>query len=279
MEDYSYRTKKVKVAGRKIQTYSFGDGPKTILALPSFPHSGSYFRWSLDNDKQLRKFNVITCDFPGWIGESENYKKGEKFKMEDFIEIVKEVVGKYHVGKFSILGYCFGGMIGVKVAADLPEKVDKIVLVSAVVNGPKLKEYYLTTPMRYLRFLPKKVVAKTYLYWGFRQYGAIFKKEGFDLELFGKYKKKLKGVSSKVLIDSILALFDLDFSEYLDRIKDKEILVVNSVDETEAFEDQADLIRERLNNKKNLSLKGGHGDFILKPNEKVFEKILDFLAQ
>ena len=46
----------------------------------------------------------------------------------------------------------------------------------------------------------------------------------------------------------------------------------------ELFKKEAKQIRLKLNNEENLYLKGSHDDFMLKPNDGVIEKILDFFA-
>ncbi|OGM04285.1 hypothetical protein A2715_03440 [Candidatus Woesebacteria bacterium RIFCSPHIGHO2_01_FULL_39_32] len=63
----------------------------------------------------------------------------------------------------------------------------------------------------------------------------------------------------------------------LDSIKEKEVLIANSVNKLELFKREAKQMRLKLKNDKTLYLKGSHDDFMLKPNDSVIGKILDFL--
>ncbi|OGM04284.1 hypothetical protein A2715_03445 [Candidatus Woesebacteria bacterium RIFCSPHIGHO2_01_FULL_39_32] len=127
----------IRYLDKNLQTYVFGNGSIYVLALPSFPHSGIYFWW-LFSHQNLDKYKIISFDLPGWIGESDDYKKDEKYSIEDSVELAKTVINHYTNGPVNIFGYSFGAPIALKIAADWPKRILRLVFVSPVIHGNKL---------------------------------------------------------------------------------------------------------------------------------------------
>ncbi len=73
-------------------------------------------------------------------------------------------------------------------------------------------------------------------------------------------------------------LFHTDWYNELDILEGKDILIVNSKDETKMFRRRAELLRRRFSDGKSLFYPGGHGDFILRPKAEVVREVVRFLT-
>ncbi len=278
MEDFDYQHKKVEILGKKIETYTFGKGERVVVAFPGFPHSGLSFRW-LFSKHDLAKIKVITFDMPGWIGESEDYKKGEMFSLDFACDMAKYLLDLHRVDKFSVMGYSFGGAIALKVAADWRENIEKIILVSAVVAPLRFAGL---SPIRdvnflkswHLRWLMRRIVLKD-----FRKWKEDLQSQGLPKRFLDKYEKLIENADDRIMMESIYTLFHTDLSGYLDRIKNIKAMIVNSKEEDELFKEQAEIIRRTLIGENSLVVHGAHVDFLLKPNHDVINKIVDFLSE
>ena len=244
--DFSYKEEKIKVRDKLIQTYSFGKGDKYILALPSFPHLGIYYRW-LFSHFDLRDFTFIVFDTPGWIGNSDDYGKDEKFYIQDVVDISKEVVNHYTTGELRILGYSFGVLIAILLAAEWKDRIHSVVFVSGVVATNKLgmtNKYVFQTSIAktfHLGGIVKKKIINE-----FNHYAKVLSSVGLNKDFINKYKEMIKQSDERILLDSIYEIFHSDWSKYLDKIKDKQVLLVNSLDEHKTFSHQAKLMRKIL---------------------------------
>jgi len=93
-----------------------------------------------------------------------------------------------------------------------------------------------------------------------------------------KYKDMLRYFNASVVLDSAYQLFTNDYTGELMKIKDKNFMVINSVDEKKMFRLQVEYIRRILHNEKSIYLKGTHDDMFMKPDSEVVNKVLSFLS-
>lgn len=269
--------KKIFVRNKWIQTYRFGEGERTVLVLPSFPHSGLYFAW-LFAKHDLSKLRVIAFDLPGWVGESDDYKKDEKYNIEDVLEIAHAVVNHFRPNDLRILGYSFGASIGLRLACELGKIVKKLILVSALVFGDTLHNNEFYPVVKRLKRFSLGFLIKYHVESVFRKYKTILQKEGLNGEFLENYKKLIGKSDSRILLESIYSVFFTDMSSYLRELRGVKIMVVNSTDENKMFREQAKMIRLKLNNEESIHIHGGHSDFVLKPNDEVINHIIHFLS-
>ena len=86
----NFRT--ILVDGKKVQTYSVGEGKKVIFSFPAYPHSGLiYMLFMLKYD--LSKVKLITFDLPGWVGTTERFSEDGSFDVDILIKIAKAISG------------------------------------------------------------------------------------------------------------------------------------------------------------------------------------------
>ena len=102
--------------------------------------------------------------------------------------------------------------------------------------------------------------------------------EGFPQALLAIYEGMMNMANSKVLLDSIYSLFHLNWSIYLDSLSKKNLLIINSRQETKMFRHQAELLRRRFSDGKSAFYPGDHGDFILNPKSDVVKEVVRFLT-
>ncbi len=276
INSFEHQRKGIYYKGKYIQTYSFGEGDNIVLALPSFPQSGIYYLWLLDKIK-FTNLKFITFDLPGWSGYSEDFLEYKSFHLDIYIDIAKEVLNAYKIKEFSILGYSFGGAIGIELASELKHRVKSIVLVSTIINGKKIslrnRTKFLITIAYYLGLHYK---IKSYILNVFND----IKKNHDPLMpniLLNNYSDMLNNIDEKIISKSAYDLFHSDWTKYLLNIQDKKIMILNSIDEKLLFKSQAKYIRKILKNEKTIYLHGTHDDFILKPNSKVIQEVIEFL--
>ena len=247
------------------------------MAFPGFPHSGISYRW-LFSEHDLEKIKVITFDLPGWIGESEGYRRSEVYSFDLEVDISKYILDYYRVNSYSLIGYSFGGAIALKAASEAPKKVNKIVLVSTVVNPLKTPNFY---PIRNVNFITSwhlRFLLRRMVYRDFRKWKKGLIEDGLGPIFVEKYEELLRNADDRIMMESIYRLFHTDLSPYLDRLNGKKVMVINSQDEENIFKEQAEIIRRKLVGENSLVIRGTHVDFLLKPNHDVVDKIVDFLS-
>lgn len=274
---FEYFTKTITYRGRCIETYAIGSGDKTVISFPSYPHSGLSYLWFL-NHYSLEKVRFISFDLPGWIGESENIFKDRVFDIEEFIKIAKEVLRAHDVTKFNILGYSFGAALAIKLVDEMPERIDKVVLVSPVINGhaSRFSKEVIEVNLAKLFHLPIALAMHVKNRWRFL--APLLLKENCPANFIAIYGQMVDRVDPDVLLESIYTLFHLDWCRYLECLNNKKCMVVNSRQETRLFRKQAEILRRKLDNKNSLYLTGQHEDFLLNPKSEVVKKVVQFLT-
>ncbi len=276
----SIQTVKLNIGGRDIQTYKIGNGPRKVLMLPPFPASGIYFLW-LFLEQDISDFTFYTVDLPGWVGDSDKYKRGEEFNLDDYSKIAQGFADYYDLSAYSLLGFSFGATLAIKLAADNLDKIQSLILVSPVVSG---KTISITDPLKFL----VKAAYKLRAYWLFKKvlelifvyyHWYVKKHSQLTPEIYNKFIKLEKNMQAGILVKSASELFSADWSFNLNALKELSALIISSRDENYLFRKQADLVRTYLRHERTLYFRGWHQDFLLKPDLKLVGEILEFLRE
>lgn len=273
---FEYFSKTIRYKDRYIETYEIGKGDKTVLSFPSFPHSGISYLWFL-NHYSLDKVRFITFDLPGWIGDSENIFKGKQFDIEEYIKISKDVLMSYNVTKFSLLGYSFGTALAVRLTSEMPERVKKVVLVSPVIDGTCIQNTKEVLLVNFVKRFNLDGALRYHVLKQWHYYSPLLLSEGCPPNFVHLYSSLISQLDPKTLLESIYALFHLDWSKDLDCLIDKKCLIVSSKKETKLFRKQAEILRRKLNNLNSLYLHGQHADFLLNPQSDTVKEVVKFL--
>ncbi len=261
---------------KEIKTYVFGEGKKTVFLFPPFPHSGLLYMlfYALCPKYDIR---YVTLDLPGWIGDSDNVYGGS-FNYGRMLEVIQTVIDYYSNGNFSVLGFSFGTSLAVQVPKLYKDRVKNIVLVSPVVNGKLIHSYSQAGLLDFLRKRNLYDATKYYIGLKLNKYTKVFIDSGFPDEFIDLYSSMVGNMNFRIVMDSLYRLFHADFTEDLKRLDNYNTLIVNSLNETHIFIEQADYIRNILKNEHSSYLVGSHENFLLYPDKKRLEAILDFLS-
>jgi pimeloyl-ACP methyl ester carboxylesterase len=83
-------------------------------------------------------FHVIAPDLPGF-GESEKPSPARyRYSLDAFAESLVDLVAALDLGRVSVCGHGLGGAVALTMAADHPDVVDRLVLVSPLVYAPRV---------------------------------------------------------------------------------------------------------------------------------------------
>jgi len=123
--DWREQQRWVTVDGRQVNVIELGSGPPIV-----FIHglSGSWQNWLEQLPVFAREHRVITFDLPGF-GASE--MPARKITISGYGRFVAALLDELEVGSAAIVGNSMGGFIGTELAIRFPERVERLVLVSA----------------------------------------------------------------------------------------------------------------------------------------------------
>lgn len=146
----------VNIDGLNVNYECAGEGEAVVLL---HGWGGQIASFKPVFDFLSRNFKVYAIDFPGF-GQSELPK--EVWGVRDYAEMVNNLFETLKVEKATLIGHSFGGRVSIILAAEHPEKVNKVVLVDSagLVTKKSLKYYYKVYTFKllkkmYLFFTPK----------------------------------------------------------------------------------------------------------------------------
>ena len=123
--DWREHQRWVTVGGRRVNVIDLGSGPPVV-----FIHglSGSWQNWLEQLPVFAREHRVIAFDLPGF-GSSE--MPADKITISGYGRFVDALLDELGIAGAAIVGNSMGGFIGIEVAIQFPERVERLVLVSA----------------------------------------------------------------------------------------------------------------------------------------------------
>jgi pimeloyl-ACP methyl ester carboxylesterase len=115
----------VTVEGRRVNVIELGDGSPLV-----FVHglSGSWQNWLEQLPVFAQRHRVIAVDVPGF-GHSE--MPAEKITIPGYARTLDALCGELGVDAAAFIGNSMGGFIGAELAISFPQRVERLVLVSA----------------------------------------------------------------------------------------------------------------------------------------------------
>jgi 2-hydroxy-6-oxo-octa-2,4-dienoate hydrolase len=119
----------VDAGGIKTNYLEAGAGPPVVLVHGSGPGVTAYANWRLTIPGLAPHFHVLAPDMAGF-GLSD--KPGGVADMAAWVDQLIGFLDALGVGRASVVGNSFGGGIGIKLAADHPDRVDRLVLMGSV---------------------------------------------------------------------------------------------------------------------------------------------------
>jgi pimeloyl-ACP methyl ester carboxylesterase len=115
----------VTIDGRRVNVIELGAGPPVV-----FIHglSGSWQNWLEQLPVFARDHRVVAFDLPGF-GASQMPR--EKITIRGYGHFVDALLDELGVSSAAVVGNSMGGFIGIELAIRFPERVERLVLVSA----------------------------------------------------------------------------------------------------------------------------------------------------
>jgi pimeloyl-ACP methyl ester carboxylesterase len=120
----------VDVAGVRIAWDSFGRGESAVLVIPTWNFVDSRVSASLIRDLSPM-FRVVTFD-PRGAGRSDRPRSG--YRIEDHLADAIGVIADANLARVSLVAASSGANVGVLLAARLPDRVERLVLVGSAIE-------------------------------------------------------------------------------------------------------------------------------------------------
>lgn len=240
-----------EIDGLKIFTRIAGMGkPFLILHGWGVGHSS----WVKVQDILKQRFQVIALDLPGF-GKSDLPKQA--WDLNDYLNFVFKFLEHMEIKNCYLLGQSFGGRIAIKAASKYPQKINKLILVSAAGIRPKKSVINkFSKKFKQFSFLPGYNLLRKIFY-------KIILKNNEYLEELGIKKE----IHQKVV--------SLDLTSLLEKIEIPTLIVWGKNDKITPLK-HAYLMNKKIKNSFLEILPCGHSPHREYP-EKLAEKIFHFL--
>jgi pimeloyl-ACP methyl ester carboxylesterase len=123
-------TRDVNARGTRVRFVEAGQGP-TLLLIHGY--LASHVTWEDALADLGASFHVVVPDLPGF-GESEKPSPSRySYTFDAFAESLVDLVAALDLPRVSVCGHALGGAVALAMAADHPDVVDRLVLVSPLV--------------------------------------------------------------------------------------------------------------------------------------------------
>jgi pimeloyl-ACP methyl ester carboxylesterase len=128
-------TRDVNARGARVRFVEAGEGPTLLLV---HGYLGSHVSWEDALPQLSSTFHVVVPDLPGF-GESEKPSPSRyPYSFDAFAESLVDLVAALDLGRVSVCGHGLGGAVALTMAADHPDVVDRLVLVSPLVYSAQI---------------------------------------------------------------------------------------------------------------------------------------------
>jgi pimeloyl-ACP methyl ester carboxylesterase len=123
--DWRAHQRWLRVAGRAVNVIELGEGPPLLFL---HGHSGRWANWLENIPHFARTRRVVALDLPGF-GASEMPAGG--VSIENYARVLDEACGLLGIDAAAVVGNSMGGFAVAELAIKFPERVERLVLVSA----------------------------------------------------------------------------------------------------------------------------------------------------
>ena len=123
--DWPRHVRAAHVLERRLSYVDYGEGPPVVLV-----HGlGGCWQWWLENIAALgREHRVIAVDLPGFGASEALPSPGE---MRTHAQTIHALLDALEIDRTSICAHSMGGLVAVRLAADHPDRLDRLVLACA----------------------------------------------------------------------------------------------------------------------------------------------------
>ena len=278
--DWREHQRWVTVDGRRVNVVELGSGPPIV-----FIHglSGSWQNWLEQLSVFAREHRVITFDLPGF-GASE--MPAEKITISGYGRFVNALLDELGVGGAAVVGNSMGGFIGIELAIRFPERVERLVLVSAA--GLSIEYLRNERALAVLNTLENRLAA--YSGWLASRSDALARRPGARRLIFGivahrperlpgpLVAEQVRGSGKPGFLPALDALTDYPIRDRLGEIACPTLIVWGAEDKLVPARDADEFARLIPNSRKVVWPETGHVAMIERPT--AFNALLRaFLAE
>ena len=244
------------LSDQQIYYQKLGKGADLILL-----HGWKQDVSSFHNISEILKdhFTLWLIDLPGF-GRSENPKR--PFYVKDYAEIIEEFIKQNKLKNPNLLGHSLGGRVGIKLASQNPEILNKLVLESSA--GIKHEHDLLRMASFALAkifnvLIPDSLSLKKYLKHKF------YKQVGSDYD------------DAKELKSTFVNIINEDLTPDLPKIKTQTLVIGGELDTAVPPRDQKKMYRKIPNSKLEILEKVAHFPHLENPSKFLYY-VTDFLS-
>lgn len=215
--------------------------------------------WGVDSQTWLTLLNQLKnklyalyfIDLPGF-GQSQTPQKD--FYLDDYVNVVENFVKKLDRKNIVLIGHSFGGRIAIKLAAESPDFLQKIVLVDSA-------GIYHHSQIKTLKLLIASIIRPLFQF-SFMQ---SFRRKIYQITGSEEY------LTIPALSKTFSHIVSEDLTSYLPQIKLSTLIIWGDKDSNEASTlNDAQLMKKNIPNSKLEILKdAGHFSFFDQPKEFV----------
>jgi pimeloyl-ACP methyl ester carboxylesterase len=249
----------IYIQGLKINYKIMGLGPVVFILHGWGASADSWIRVGRSIAQQ--GFRVIIPDLPGF---GKSAKPQKVWNLDDYCNFVTSFIDVLGYKKVILIGHSFGGRIAIKLATKNPQRIEKLILVSAAGIRPKkrFKDYvavFLARASKPFSGLP-----------GFNLVRKLFYKKFLKKTDYFRAKGIMKEVFKKVIRE--------DLEPFLKKIEPKTLIVWGSEDKITPLADGLKMKKEIKGSELTI-LKGVEHALNLKAPTLLSERILEFIKE
>ena len=126
----------IAVGNEKLHYLKWGSGKRLLLAFHGYGDDAVIFSPLIEH--LTFEYTILSIDLPHHGGSK--WPDKEAFTVADLISLVRTLKNEFEVDKISLLGYSMGGRVCLSVIEQMPESIDKVVLMAT--DGLTVNLYY-----------------------------------------------------------------------------------------------------------------------------------------
>ena len=253
--------KKIIISNLLINYYFSLPGKKFANKTLVFLHG-----WGVDSQLWFKilpelinkNYSLYFLDLPGF-GQSQ--VPNTTYSVDDYKKIVYEFVKKLELKNINLIGHSFGGRVAIKIAADNPDFLQKVVLVDSA-------GIYHHSQVKILKLLIASIIRPLFQF-SFMQ---SFRRKIYQITDSEEY------LAIPALSKTFSHIVSEDLTSYLSQIKLPTLIIWGDKDDNGASTiNDAQLMKKSIKNSKLEILKeAGHFSFLDQPKEFV-KALTDFI--
>jgi pimeloyl-ACP methyl ester carboxylesterase len=134
--DWRARQRWVIVDGQPVNTIELGGSRASSAAPLVFVHglSGCWANWLEQLPVLAREHRVVTLDLPGFGASPmpiEQHRPGTGISISGYARLLDRLLGELEIDAAALVGNSMGGFIAAELAIAFPQRVERLVLISA----------------------------------------------------------------------------------------------------------------------------------------------------